>query len=386
MVAVLAVNAAIADQPDTKPAEREREAVAAPITPTPRSVAWWQACFDEAWSREKPESVQRAASGDAWQLYNLAYAIDGLAAMAEASGEVRYADEALELIESVIAQAKPSRTLEKSQFRDEYLGWASASHPSDRATDGKEVPLFESYFWRYGTRLLRVMRAQPEWIADATRRERVSAALRFVQRNVWDKWTNRGMDNIYRSRTHMASHWAFVALNLLPLMDEGPRRTQMRQVLDNICSHFPSSPSDSLRGQMRDHPTAPGGVFWSDVWGQDSRPGQDVSHGNAVVAFIIDAADAGEHFTRADVDRLCVTLTKAIWKPDGAAAMYVDGSGTGNGWINDGFCKLGRFDADIQRRLEEYKVGRGVQLYGNGAFNAARHAATSQAPLSNPAP
>jgi hypothetical protein len=38
--------------------------------------------------------------------------------------------------------------------------------------------------------------------------------------------------------------------------------------------------------------------------------------------------------------------------------------------LNDGFIKLGRFDVCLQLKLEAYTIGRGSQLYGNGALNA----------------
>ena len=59
-------------------------------------------------------------------------------------------------------------------------------------------------------------------------------------------------------------------------------------------------------------------------------------------------------------------------------AGFVDGSGKGNGWFNDGFMKLGRYDIEIQKRLETHQVGRGVQFYGNGALNASRLRAASR--------
>jgi len=47
----------------------------------------------------------------------------------------------------------------------------------------------------------------------------------------------------------------------------------------------------------------------------------------------------------------------------------VDGSGRGTGFFNDGFVKLGRYDANLQRRLETHVVARNTQLYANGALN-----------------
>jgi hypothetical protein len=101
-----------------------------------------------------------------------------------------------------------------------------------------------------------------------------------------------------------------------------------------------------------------------------SLPGQDVSHGNNVIAYLVEAHRLGVEWTATDMQKFVRTLKDHVWKSGGGYAAYVDGSGTGNGWINDGFVKLGRFNVTVQKRLEQYTVGRGMQLYGNGALNA----------------
>jgi hypothetical protein len=47
----------------------------------------------------------------------------------------------------------------------------------------------------------------------------------------------------------------------------------------------------------------------------------------------------------------------------------VDGTGTDNGWYSDGFVKLGRYDAAVQRRLDEHQVVND-QFAANMALNA----------------
>ncbi len=42
--------------------------------------------------------------------------------------------------------------------------------------------------------------------------------------------------------------------------------------------------------------------------------------------------------------------------PEGDYPKYVDGSGLGNGWIADGFVKLGRYAPTVQAVLEDYSV------------------------------
>ena len=109
-----------------------------------------------------------------------------------------------------------------------------------------------------------------------------------------------------------------------------------------------------------------------------------MSHGNNVVAYIVEAHDLGVEWTKKDIAAMCVLLKEIIWTTAGDKAQYaayVDGTGSGNGWFNDGFMKLGRYDEEIQRRLETQDLGRtyrsvastrNVQFIGNAALNAKR--------------
>ena len=100
-----------------------------------------------------------------------------------------------------------------------------------------------------------------------------------------------------------------------------------------------------------------------------SRPGSDTAHANGVVSFIVEAVEVGAEWTRTDANRLVATLMGAILKSGSVTGTYVDGSGSG-GWINDGWCKLGRYNVTLQKRLETYERSQTCQLWGNCALNA----------------
>jgi hypothetical protein len=105
------------------------------------------------------------------------------------------------------------------------------------------------------------------------------------------------------------------------------------------------------------------------VWGSTARPGQDVAHSNGMMAFIVEARDAGMEWTADDINKFKATFNSVIWPSATKYADYVDGSGAGNGWFNDGLMKLGRYDIDLQRRLEQHRVGENSQFFANGALN-----------------
>jgi hypothetical protein len=354
---------------------------------TLRSVAEWAAMFDDQWAGERAQTETASLSGDSWDHYNLSYSIDGLTAVYLATGRADYVDEGLRLLENVVSTAQRSADLSSSNHRDGYRGWVSAQE------NGREVPLYESYFWRYGAGLLRVVRQDARLWEDPARQARVGALREFAEREVFEKWWTRGAEeNIYRSRTHMAAHWALIALELSRITPDESRRQRYLSTVQAIDTDLPNAPS-SLRGQLRFNPRHPAAYVWSDEWGRVGGRAQDVSHGNAVIAYVVTANAAGSGWTDADMSRFVQTFTQAIWpaapregQPEGADA--VDGSGAGNGWFSDGFVKLGRFDPALLKRLETHDVGRSVQFAGNNALNAAilacRGIAPSAAPRSTP--
>lgn len=325
----------------------------------------WESEFQKAMSAEHAKNSGFAESANSFQHYQLAYVIDGFAAMLEATGKADYLDGALVYIDKVMASAVPSSTLSESRYRDDFKGWGAFEHPTDPKIKGDEYPLFESYLWRYITRLLRVMQDQAVIQDDPTYQVAYNDILAFIETHIFDKWYARGQDNIYRSNTHMASHWAYIALGISQLTEDEQRRQQALAIVERI--------NQSLRDNMTHHPDVAGGYFWDHRWDSASRPGQDVAHGNGVVAYVVEAAEAGAGWDLDDMHALSLTLRDGIWQMNGGRARYaafVDGSGAGNGWFNDGFIKLGRISPDIQQRFENHAVGRGTQFFGNAALNA----------------
>jgi hypothetical protein len=342
---------------------------AAPAGPRPaiklRPVAHWAAVFQQSWTYQYRTSLPMSRSADSWHHYDLSYSVDSCIAMFRATGQRRYLDRALEFVENVAGSARPSSALRTSQFRDHYRGWASSAS----GQGGDEVPLYESYFWRYGTALLVAMRESPAIHADPAYRARYDRLLAFAETHIFDKWYARGTGEfIYRERTHMAAHWALTALHLSRITTDPARRGRYLEVVGNIDLHLPGSRA-SLRGQLRRNPVEPTAYFWSDVWGSARRPGQDVSHGNGVLAYVVEARDRGRPWTAADMAAFSALLTKVIWPGGTTYRNSVDGSGADNGWFSDGFVKLGRYDAAVQLRLERHQVVND-QFAANMALNA----------------
>jgi hypothetical protein len=287
--------------------------------------------------------------------------------MFRATGRTRYLDRALEYVENVVATSVVSAELPNSSFHDRYRGWASQQPDLDRV--GDEIPLYESYFWRYGTALLVAMRQTDAVYRNEAYRRRYNALLKFAEVNIFEKWYTRSpAEFIYRERTHMASHWALIALNLSMITQDAGRKARYLEVADNIDLHLPGL-GTGLHGQMRRNPVEPTAYFWSDVWGSAKRPGQDVSHANGVMAYVAEGHDRGRPWSDRDMAAFATLLTKVIWPADRTYKAFVDGSGSDNGWFSDGFVKLGRNDPTLQLRLEGHRVVND-QFAGNMALNA----------------
>lgn len=334
-------------------------------------VDHWEREFAASPSRD--HYLQLAGTSEPQNYYQLAYGVDAYTMMFEATAKTAYLDTALQFAERMIGQARPSSSFPTSAYRDDYLAWISHKETNMSAeasdVDGQEVPLYESYCWRYVFRTLRVMR-DSSVLGTAPWRGRYDAVLAFGERNIFDKWYTRGAnDNIYRSRTHMASHWAFIATDLEVMTADPERAARCREIYQAIDRKLPNYPS-SLRDQLHPAGRDAGAYDWSDVWGA-RVPSQDVSHGNNVVAYVVEAHDRGREWDVADVRRFTGTLG-VIW-PTGqdGVAEFVDGTGTGDGWLSDGFVKLGRYDPLVQERLEGHRV-RDAQFVAALALNSRR--------------
>ncbi|RKH27574.1 hypothetical protein D7Y13_18620 [Corallococcus praedator] len=345
----------------------QEEALAAQAVAGLRTVAGWETLFLGRWNAEHTSIyLPMSKSLDSWQFYNLGYAIDGNTAMYRATGKTQYLDRALLYVNNVVGNAKASTSFPRSQFKDGYQGWAAARSE----VLGQEVALYESYCWRYVTRMLRVIRETPALYGNATYRAQYDRLLAFTEKNIFEKWNKRGANSwIYRVNTHMASHWALIAMDLSRMTTDATKKATYLTVVNNINRDLPNSTS-SLRGQLMTSTVNPAGYFWAAEWGSRSRPGQDVSHANGMMAYLVEAHDAGVEWTDADMRKFVVTLNSIIWPAAGRYGNFVDGTGKGNGWFNDGLMKLGRYDANLQRRLETHAVGRNTQFYANGALNA----------------
>jgi len=327
------------------------------------TVDAWESRFLSVWETEHETLYDGWSQGDnSFWYYFLSYAVDGDTAMYLATGNHRYLDRALYYVNNVVAAARISSTLPDSQYKDGYLGWISGQD------NFLEAVLRESVLWRYVTRLLVVIRQTPELYYDPTYRAQYDALLEFSEVNIFEKWYSRSSDTVFRVRTHMTAHWAYIAMDL-SLLTESPER---RALYESVYTKF----NQDMRAQILPNPVDPEAYFWSDIWGSFDQPGQDTNHGNHVVSYMVQAFDQGLYWTADDMVGLRNLVLNVLW--DGSLQEpgfngYLDGTDPGNGFDQaDGWMKLGRYFPEVQQMYENY-VGLGrymTQIYGNAALNA----------------
>jgi hypothetical protein len=339
------------------PAPADTVSPTGPLLP----VEHWRSLAEHAWPTLRAQVLPLSRSLDSHDFYRLAYTLDGLASLLEATSDPVYATRTFELISAMIASATP--VLPSSPFRDGYRGWVSMAYGN------REVPLYESYAWRYVARLLRVLQPMLPTASDQVHQS-YAETLAFTETNIVDKWISRGVNAfVYRSRTHMAAHWASICLDVSRLTTDAGRRARCVQVVDNIDNHLPNYPS-SLRQQLHPSRTESGAYWWSDVWGHSTGPGQDIGHGNGVIAYVVESNDLRAGWSDQDLDRFCRTLVRFVIRASAPYPGFVDGTGHGNGWVADGFVKLGRHDLAVQQRLQRHGV-QNFQFHAAMAVNAA---------------
>lgn len=338
----------------------------------PMTVDEWGGLFDELYAdpiTDRQDCEFLTHEHETQGHYFLSYCIDGLTSVWRATGDDQYLDEALRLI---------FLTLDETVPMGSYRGWPGP-------LDGSTYPLWDSYYWRHVITLVRVLHEHPEVRARGDYEAQFQELLEFSQHDLWDRWVGGGQGNIYRSRTHMASHWARIGMELHTMTGD----PEYLEVFENISFDEVLGYGSSLRDQMEWSPDVPSAWVWSSLWGEPASVNiQDTSHAGAIVSLIAVAAQKGDYgWGPADVQALTSTLMDIVWEEplDGAYWENVDGTGRLYGEPGElggrahEWMTLGRFSSAVQARMEsEYldperrnlRHFYGYEAAGIGAYNA----------------
>lgn len=325
-----------------------------------------------------------SASNDSRQFMTLRIFIGGLNIIVENTDDESFIQYYRSVIDDLLNTAQVSSQIEGDKnYSDNYKGWISRSVNYSYMN---EVPLYESYIFPYITRFLYYLKQKGWNNYNEENKQWYNNTLAFIETNIWTKWRDRSGKSLperyfLRSRTHMGSHWAGVALYLKRITDNDTIKTQCTQLIN----HY----DWLLKQNLKLNPDENSAYVWNwtydNVGSTDAIPGsasssvevQDVQHGNHVLSYITSAYKLGNpSWTDTDMQRLSNTFKKVIYNSDDhTLANRVDGTlkngSSGRGYyVADGWAKLANFDPEIAEIIQdsvspEHKLrdyNRGLQL------------------------
>lgn len=306
---------------------------------------------------ERMKLVSENSDLDAYRLMMFGKNIGGLIKMYEVTEKKKYMKEAVNIVNSVLLHAKKGEEIVNNleSFKDDYKGWAYAK-------TGKETPLFEGRFLRYVAQMTFILRIDKNFKEDPFFIDRSNFFLDYLRIHGWEKWYIRGNKKqlgcypfLFRSRTHMTSHWAIVALYLRELSQN---QREIEQYEDFLIKYDK---------QLRDNLKIVGkntyywNMTWDNPWPYGSKchraaikslP-QDVAHGNHVVAYVVEAYKMKwGKWNKEDLTRFCNTVKYLVYdKKKERFNAYLDGrfkKEFADGIrMSDGFQSLIYYDRDL---------------------------------------
>lgn len=322
---------------------------------------------------EQQMALNKSESADAYQFMSLRKTISAINVMIKSSGEEYWIVQQKRIIDNLVGSSRISSTIPGNQtFKDQFQGWISLF---DNKSRQNEVPLYESYSFFYITQFLYFIR-NSTWISQSdSNRLWWNHTLSFVEKNIWTKWYERSMASFHnhyryflRSRTHMGSHWAGIAMYLTALSSNAQIKSQAAELIQQYDT--------LLKRNLR---TFQGGYVWNSTY--DNVKGtyaakssastiQDVSHGNHVVSYIIAAYRFGnKDWTIEDIRRLAVTLKTVIYdNQNNRFRDNVDGSASSErpGWgnfVSDGWLKLAAYDDEVKTIFQQFEKSGMLKKY-----------------------
>lgn len=321
------------------------------------SLAYWKDLFDDQWVEEDMASALSKANSKNLnqEYYFMSYYLQGLRSMWQATGDNSYLDSYLLLVGITIDDA--------TDLGNGFSGWP--------AFDGNQYALWDSFYWREVATLLRILHQSPN-LRAAGYQNQFDELLAFSEQHIWNRYEAMGTGPFYRSRTHMASHWARIGMELYVIT----RSARYLDVFERISFGEMIGRPSNLRNELNANPSNPTAVTWNQQWGFSTGERiQDVSHANQVVSFITEAYINNIHWTKEDVDALTATLTEVVWpdnSPNNASFVNVDGSGGIDlyGRLNE-WLVLGQFDAELQEKIRTRYTGRHLSFFPTQTFGIA---------------
>lgn len=334
----------------------------------------WKDFFDKKYTsfctstqtyREMYQTLSK--SPDAYKFMEMSETVDALLNMYIATRDAEYRNDEINIIDNILATAAVSKSIPGNIYplKDDYLGWTSKT-PENLYNN--ETDLFEGYVFRYIVHFLYELKKDGWANSSAKNNLWYTKVLTFVEKNIWEKWVSRSMKShampyatFLRTRTHMASHWAYIGILLKELTQNSTIKTQ--------CTEMYNMFDVLLKRNLRPNKKFPNAYIWNSTWDdvtgtQATSSGydliQDVSHGNHVISYITIAKRLGNtNWSDEEMSGFAHTVKEGLYNQHAMVfSDNVDGtSGSGNGTFqSDGWVKLGYYDHEVLMLYSAYAV------------------------------
>ena len=315
--------------------------------------------------------VNRNDEGD---FYHLDKGISALTQTFEATGDLVWLDRVLAVLDALRVQAAPSNSqpCTGNCFNDNFMTWFDKDGGLTTFNQGsnQQTGLAEGHGLRHIYRVLWVLHESPELRAGTYHgqigyyQQKFSVLFPFFKTNIFDKWYARGLNQIYRSRTHITAHFAYMAFFIsLILEDLDPSQvSKYKNMYENWALNMgaESGFTSSMKQQLRVVSSASGERYvWSDEWGQ-SPPGDvtDSDHATSEVEVmaLMHMLGRDDIFTATDMTRLVNTLKDVVFTEASSQTiygpLYIDGSGgLDRTTLHSSWYILAAFDEELQDRF-----------------------------------
>ncbi|CAG2532918.1 hypothetical protein MAR621_03112 [Maribacter dokdonensis] len=275
--------------------------------------------------------------------YYAGWGFSGALAAFQATGNTDYLDDLIEITYATIAEAEYVSIGNGST----YLGWHTTKHGNNT----RGLPLWESYLFRYVATMLRIMYQSPNLramnngsLVGSTYQYNYDELLSWVETHMWDKWVAAGIGNLYRSRTHMASHWARIGQELHIITGEAKYKTVFDDISFDGMSNYNGA---SIRSRIYN---LSNGYSMYQTWESNSL--QDTDHASDIMSYIVNAYEQGYYWTADDIQKFINTFKNVIWDNPNVFefSKYLNGSGTGAAEHLWEWAFLAKYDTELYNR------------------------------------
>src|SRR5690606_11003320 len=241
-------------------------------------------------SNYKRVALNKSKSSDAYMFMSLRNTVAAFNIILDKEYNRDVIEEYKLIVDNIINTAQVSKEIQNNRYRfkDTYMGWITLK---ENSSSHIEVPLYESYIFLRITHFLYQLKNMG-WVEESKENQAWwNKTLSFVEENVWNKWVSRSFKKynsyryLLRSRTHMGSHWAGIAMYLNNITSNLKIKEETKKIVEQYDLLLKRNLK--ISGETYIWNSTYDDVEGTDAYKDTTKRMQDVSHANHVVLYII---------------------------------------------------------------------------------------------------